>query len=461
MASVNTVGTGVPHNLQPPQVGLKLSVDDTNDETRSLGFDFNAELVAADYAKEIDIEIKSTKPLTGKQYLLVIPITKFFKKLRNLYILINILNGRSVISLRLIEYFVVNYVLENNTYYDLNKYRNKPDYIVNNLFANLEPEPNTASSSNNAIIQNQVKREIRDDVLNIARTQTVKTPTNFDDFFMIHDNYKCQLKEYNKKNFDPFCRWTRIRLYYDKTKYFYTTVAQLNFFKWAIENYILDYILDNLPVIEKAMNDYEKAIKKEKRIRRINSQINSGPVDLLLNIPPKLNSVDSSSNNKHINANSGPGILQTSMQTIPSLQKADVELKVSADDTSNPDDIFGNIDLTNITIDSNTNNSASPQSFVNTSVTLNSSASKTGLELSGNRNPDKLASIETTSLVKSGSPEMISNIDQQPKRKDPASIILLSTLDKKTKIKGRKKKEFTKTNRSILKYECTKIITFD
>jgi hypothetical protein len=38
---------------------------------------------------------------------------------------------------------------------------------------------------------------------------------------------------------------------------------------------------------------------------------------------------------------------------------------------------------------------------------------------------------------------------------------LFSTLDKKSKIKGRKKKEFTKTNRSILKYTCTKIVNFD
>jgi hypothetical protein len=167
---------------------IEKHVIENHSNTVGMGFDFNAELVVADYDKEVDIEIKSTKPLTGKQYLLVIPITKFFKKLRNLYILINILNGRSVISLRLIEYFVVNYVLENNTYYDLNKYKNKPDYIVNNLFANLEPEPNITSSSNNVILQNQVKREIRDDVLTVARTQAVKTPTNFDDFFMIHDH---------------------------------------------------------------------------------------------------------------------------------------------------------------------------------------------------------------------------------------------------------------------------------
>lgn len=396
-----------------------------NNETTSTssGFDFNRELVTADYDKEIDIEIKSTKPLTGKQYLLVIPITKFFKKLRNLYILINILNGRSVISLRLIEYFVVNYVLENNTYYDLNKYRNKPDYIVNNLF--------TSSDQEAATTQPPLTSDIRTNILNVARTHALKTPTNFDDFFMIHDNYKCQLKEYNKKNFDPFCRWTRIRLYYDKTKYFYTTVAQLNFFKWAIENYILDYILDNLPTIEKSMNDYEKAIKKEKRIRRINSQINSGPVDLLLNIPPKINPIDSSSNNKP----------QTDLQTIP------VTAQVTT--TTEP---FANIDLSHITIDTEDTN---PQISVVDSIIENKGVNS---QIIDQATPIR---IETNSLVKMSPLEISQDQQQHIKRKDPASIILLSTLDKKTKIKGRKKKEFTKTNRSILKYECTKIITFD
>jgi hypothetical protein len=423
--------------------------------------DFNKELAATDYAKDIDIEIKSSKPLTGKQYLLVIPITKYFKKLRNLYILINILNGRSVISLRLIEYFVVNYVLENNTYYNLNKYKNKPDYIVNNLFASLAPDVNSSmTSSDNSITRpNQVINEIKADISH-PRTHAVKTPSNFDDFFMIHDNYKCQLKEYNKKNFDPFCRWTRIRLYYDKTKYFYTTVAQLNFFKWAIENYILDYILDNLPTIEKSMNDYEKAIKKEKRIRRINLQINTVDTGLesqgqcttdLLNTS-KLSPVESSSSNKHIY--STPCIGQPQKQTSTAkivnnrLHPVNIDSGSSSVNTDsgsssvNTDSVpFANIDLSHIIIDTDTVCTGSLADKIAPAATM----------------------IETNSLVKA-SQELATTQDyqlQQTRRKDPASIILLSTLDKKTKIKGRKKKEFTKTNRSILKYECTKIITFD
>ncbi len=77
--------------------------------------DYDVALPREYYDKKIKIDIKTAKQLSGKQYLLIIPITRFFQNVRNMYILINILNGRSIISLRLIEYFVVNYVLENNT----------------------------------------------------------------------------------------------------------------------------------------------------------------------------------------------------------------------------------------------------------------------------------------------------------------------------------------------------------
>ena len=34
-----------------------------------------------------------------------------------------------------------------------------------------------------------------------------------------------------------------------------TTVGQLNFFRWAIEHHVLDYINDNLEIIEADMNN--------------------------------------------------------------------------------------------------------------------------------------------------------------------------------------------------------------
>jgi hypothetical protein len=76
----------------------------------------------------------------------------------------------------------------------------------------------------------------------------------FENYFFVHENYKSQLKECSKHNFDPFCRLARIKFYYKPTAYFLTTVGQLNFFKWALKNHVIDYIRDNLADIESDMN---------------------------------------------------------------------------------------------------------------------------------------------------------------------------------------------------------------
>ena len=49
--------------------------------------------------------------------------------------------------------------------------------------------------------------------------------------------YKSSLDGYSKKLFDPFCRTERIEF-----GTLNTTVAQLNFIKWCIENDIIEYI---------------------------------------------------------------------------------------------------------------------------------------------------------------------------------------------------------------------------
>ena len=59
---------------------------------------------------------------------------------------------------------------------------------------------------------------------------------------------------YSKKRFDPFCRWERITIPYDKDTNMETTIGQLNFFKWAIENNIIEYIENHYQLIENDMN---------------------------------------------------------------------------------------------------------------------------------------------------------------------------------------------------------------
>lgn len=66
--------------------------------------------------------------------------------------------------------------------------------------------------------------------------------------FNMHQNYKNMLKAYSKKMFDPFRRHARIYIPYtvDNRKVMLeTTVAQLMFFKWAIENQVIQYAHNN------------------------------------------------------------------------------------------------------------------------------------------------------------------------------------------------------------------------
>lgn len=80
--------------------------------------------------------------------------------------------------------------------------------------------------------------------------------------FNVFHSYKSQLKSYSKKFFDPFCRRNRIKYKYNNTDTLSTTIGQLNFFKWAINNSVIDYIKDNYKEIEDDMNESIRLIRK-------------------------------------------------------------------------------------------------------------------------------------------------------------------------------------------------------
>lgn len=84
--------------------------------------------------------------------------------------------------------------------------------------------------------------------------------------FKVYDDYKLKLKAYSKKRFDPFCRWDRISIPYTNGKSIETTIGQLNFFKWAIENKVVDYIEQNYYEIEKDMNNRNSTSKRKEII---------------------------------------------------------------------------------------------------------------------------------------------------------------------------------------------------
>ncbi len=82
--------------------------------------------------------------------------------------------------------------------------------------------------------------------------------------FNVYTSYKSQLKSYSKKFFDPFCRRERIHLTHNNET-LVTTIGQLNFFKWAIDNRILSFIYDHYDKIDKDMN---KCILKHNSLKK-------------------------------------------------------------------------------------------------------------------------------------------------------------------------------------------------
>jgi len=147
---------------------------------------------------------------TQKQLLLT-NLMEFYKK-ENLNKMIRVINGESKISLRIVDWFVTNYAKKHYTVYEI-------------------PKINGESS-----------------------TEMVR--------FKVYNDYKLKLKAYAKKNFDPFCRWERITIPYDTDNYMETTIGQLNFFKWAIESQIIDYIQDHYQEIETDMNSRNSTSRK-------------------------------------------------------------------------------------------------------------------------------------------------------------------------------------------------------
>lgn len=97
-------------------------------------------------------------------------------------------------------------------------------------------------------------------------------------YFNIYIDYKNQLKAYSKKYFDPFCRQKRLIIDQNTFKWrtytseeditkkdTVTTVGQLNFFRWFIENKVMDYALNNVELIDRDMMATVNSKKKGKR----------------------------------------------------------------------------------------------------------------------------------------------------------------------------------------------------
>ena len=157
------------------------------------------------------------EPNITNDILLYQALTVFYNTDKNIDKLNDILFSNQI-SLRIIDWFVTNYSKKCNIHYPL--------YIT--------PTGKITINHNNP---NELHRQIN-----------------------IYQSYKSQLKSYSKKNFDPFCRRDRIK-FQCKQFEISTTIGQLNFFKWAIDNLVIEYIKNNYEKIEEDMNT---SIKKPK-----------------------------------------------------------------------------------------------------------------------------------------------------------------------------------------------------
>ena len=85
------------------------------------------------------------------------------------------------------------------------------------------------------------------------------------DHLFIDFDYKLKLKAYSKRRFDPFCRWDRIAVPLEKggDTSIETTIGQLNFFKWTLENEVIDFIETNYEAIEKDMNSRNSTSRRK------------------------------------------------------------------------------------------------------------------------------------------------------------------------------------------------------
>jgi hypothetical protein len=177
---------------------------------------------------------KSPKKLSINQNLLYGKIKKFFSDSDNINDLLNILEGKTKLSLRIIDWFVTNY--------------SKKQFII---------------------IHNKKKQIERFTAGKISPKTKKRLEDKYEEF-NVHLNYKSQLKSFQKKQFDPFCRKERINFYYDDNKFIVTTIGQLNFFKWAIKNNIITYIKEHINEIEKDMNLNIKKAKSHKAKKNLN-----------------------------------------------------------------------------------------------------------------------------------------------------------------------------------------------
>lgn len=112
-------------------------------------------------------------------------------------------------------------------------------------------------------------------VTKYSRKSFVRYPLNGQEF-LVYLSYKGQLKAYSKQYFDPNCRRERIMFTIPNHAPFMTTIGKLNFFRWALESNILEYMEAHEEEIRTGYNAYLKeTIQIQKRNKTLASTASS------------------------------------------------------------------------------------------------------------------------------------------------------------------------------------------
>ncbi len=112
-------------------------------------------------------------------------------------------------------------------------------------------------------------------VTKYSRKSFVRYPLNGQEF-LVYLSYKGQLKAYSKQYFDPNCRRERIMFTIPNYEPFMTTIGKLNFFRWALESNILEYMEAHEEEIRTGYNSYLKeTIQIQKRNKTLSSTASS------------------------------------------------------------------------------------------------------------------------------------------------------------------------------------------
>jgi hypothetical protein len=212
--------------------------------------------------------------LNRKQKKLVSRLNSSYCKTGKMDRILPILTGKSRISLRLIDWFVTNYAKIFNTHYSLNEYKIKRDTkskkgkytTAKTLKKDKEKIKDKDTKDTKDVKDKEIDRDIKDvdssDDLLLSQSPTSKNTHKsiidnkdeyFNDLFFVYPSYRQELKTNSKKRFDVFCRNGSFNYYYDEHKFIETNDGQLNFFDWADNMFVIDYIEEHYNEIERDM----------------------------------------------------------------------------------------------------------------------------------------------------------------------------------------------------------------